>query len=98
MPPAVWNKDSFSGILSELIACKVAIVSVVPNRVSTTFDPRQNVHEIVNGLIVFVWMFEALSFDHVFRNMRRKQDPALFAVNQRVPGTGGERVNMNSRS
>jgi hypothetical protein len=96
MPPTIWNKYSLSLILSKLIAGKASIVAVAPDSVCPTFDARKNRHEIVNGFIVFVRANEAFSFDHMFGNIRRKEDPSLFALNKSVPGTRGKWINVHS--
>jgi hypothetical protein len=70
VPPSVGYKNSLAGVLCELVARKVLIVTVVANVESLLFDPGQNCHKVVNSFIVLILSNESTTFGHSFRDMR----------------------------
>jgi hypothetical protein len=98
VPPTIGNKDCFSLVLSKFVATKASIVAVTPHSVCPTFDARKNRHEILNGFIILIRANEALSFDDMFGDIGRKENPSLFAMHQCIPGTSCEWINMHRRA
>lgn len=102
VPPTVWNEYRFSWHLCEFVACKVSVIAVFRLVSAETccgcfaFNPWQDVHEVVDWFIVLVVPHQISSFDNGLRNMRWKQYPPFLSMNQCIPGTCCQWVDVNA--
>ena len=96
VPPAVGYIDCFPSILRELVTRKVLVIASTAAGGSTALDTGEDEVEVVHGLVVLVLPGQTFSFRNVLWYLGRKEDPALLAVEERVPRCRAERIDVNT--
>lgn len=91
MPPPAGDEDSFPGVLDELGQFNLLVVLLLSNA-------REDLGEVIDGLVLIVLSAEPLALDNGFRQVLFEEDPTLVPNQGSIPGRSAKRVNMYSRT
>ena len=93
-PPSIGNKHSFPSFLCKFITCKVLEHASISNFNGLGLDSRQNMHKVMNSLVIFAIANKVFSFRNMLGDVWWEEDPSFLTHNESVPSCRGERINV----